>query len=219
MSSQNSGSVEFSEAHAVFDIVVARLASSGFPINPFSEPVVSVLNRHGLQSCESVGASTLPQRVSTFFFLESSYFAKIGGSGLRAFDLNAAAAGDRFNHLTNLYVVNGQNNSNIESFVVTPVGEGINSWLLPVAFPMDVARIALTRFGSARNLQRFFAYFAGLYCDALAVLGDDVGIRTELIRSISLLASFLGMLIGSLAGTDSPDGRAECNEEREGGDQ
>lgn len=219
MSSQNSGSVEFSEAHAVFEIVMARLASAGFPIDPFSIRVVPELDGHGFNTGESVGTSTLPQRVSAFFFLESSYFVEVGGSGLRAFDLNAAAAGDRFINSANLHVVNGQNNSNIESFVVTPIGEGVNAWLLPIAFPMDVACIAFARFGSTRNRQRFFAYFAGLYCDALAVFGDDISLRAQLIRSIGLLASFLRMLIGPLASADSPDGRAECNEEREGGDQ
>lgn len=211
-----SESVEIPEAHAVFDIVMTRLASAGFPIDPLSEPVVSVLDRHGLNSGESIGTSILPSSVSAFFFLESSYFGEVGSSGLGAFDLDAAAAGNRFNCFTNLYVVNGQNNSNIESFVVTSVGEGVDAWLFPIAFPMDVARIALTRFGSARNLQRFFAYFAGLYCDALAVLGDVVGIRAQLVRSISLLASLLGLLIGPSASADRPDSRGESDEQGEG---
>lgn len=215
LDSRQSTSVELSEqANRVLLIVNSRLTRLGYPVDPFVGEVVGV--------GESVGRKTESEaatdRVVPFLRPVLTYFPQVGGSGLRTFDLNAAATGDRFHRFADFFAINVHDDPYVKSFVVAPVGNGVGAWLFPVKFPVDIARIAFTSLSPTSERQRFFAYFAGIYCDALAVLGDAVGFRAQLIRSIGLLASFLGVLVCPSAGADRPDRGGKRDEQGKGRD-
>lgn len=186
--------VEISEiAHRVAFIVHSRVSRLSGPVDPFVDAVELVLERGRLGDVHAV-----PEGVGLIIpYLRpmSAYLPEVGGSGLRTFDLDVAAAGDRFMVGADLFLIDCQDDSNVPRFVVSPVGYDVDAWLFPVAFPVNVARVALAQIGPLCDRQRFFAYFAGIYCDALTVFGDDVRVRAELVRSVRLLDGLLGELV------------------------
>lgn len=201
-------SVEVAQvAHRVSLIVHSRVSGLSLPIDPFVDAVELVLER-----CRFGDVHPAPEGVSLMIpYLRpmSTYLLEVGGSGLRTFDLDAAAAGDRFMVGADLFLIDGKDDSDVERFVISPVGYQVDAWLFPVAFPVDVARVALAQFGPLSDRQRFFAYFAGVYCDALTVLRDDVRLRTELIRSLGLINGILSTLVRSPSGVNCPNDRGE----------
>lgn len=210
-------SVEIAQAARVVDIAEARLAALGHPVNPLPVEMVAVLESVRPNGrAENLAAFSL---VAPYFRPMFVHFPEVGGSGFRTFDLDAAATGDRFHRFANFFIIHGKDDAHIESFVITAVGNSAYAWLFPLTFPVDVACVAFTSLGHPSKRKGFFAYLTGLYCDALAVLGKHVGVRTQLIRSVGLLASFLRLLVGSPAGADRPNGGAQGDQEREGGDQ
>lgn len=186
-------SVEISEiAHRVALIVNSRVVCLSDPVDPLVNAMELVFKRGRLGDGKPVA-----EGVSLIFpYLRpvSAYFSHVSGFGLRTFDLDAAAAGNRFMVGADFFLIDRQDNSNIPRFVVSPVGYEVDAWLFPVTFPVDVARVALSQIGPLSDRQRFFAYYAGIYCDALAIFGDDVRVRAELVRSVRLLDGLLGEL-------------------------
>lgn len=137
----------------------------------------------GVEGCASgvVGLSSgfeVPLFGSEFFSVVADLVEKF-----RKRDVDSVAWFDAGHGVRNAFPIYGDGDVGVEGFILSSVGDVAGRRVFPVVLPADVVEFSVSLFGPTANRVRFLCELAGVYGDAVRLLGEGDGFRGSLVAS------------------------------------
>lgn len=189
------------------DVVGTLLAERGYPLGSLEYLAESVERLRLERPSTTVGLSpSSPVVRRSFSPLAQELLARA-----RELENEGPAAGNLVSVTVSMLPVYRDMSTYGAGFVLADVRHDVAAWLFPCAYPVDIVDFGFAFLRPGRDRVRFFGELTGIYCDAVRLSGQFIGLRAELLSALRDLAGTLSGVVRS----SSLDEGAAANADRD----
>ena len=120
-------------------------------------------------------------------------------------DVDSVAWFDVSPGVRHAFPIYGDGDVGVEGFILSSVDDVAGRRVLPVVVPADVVEFSVSLFGPAANRARFLCELAGIYGDAVRLLGEGDGFRGSLVASLRIVVGVFRVEFGEYCDKHADD--------------